>query len=96
MAERSITGVVAAFVAGYVVGARAGRAGLDEVRDGLATIRGAGETGAALSALRSHAAGALRELAEWAAGTGPAPFNVGPLADRLRRLAAEVPRWPAS
>lgn len=96
MAERSVAGVVAAFVAGYVAGARGGRDAFEEVRAAVATIRSSPEAGAALAALRSHAAGALREAAERLATGGAPAVSLDGLRARLRRLVGEGPTSPAS
>jgi uncharacterized protein YaaR (DUF327 family) len=56
-------GILIAFAAGYVFGARAGSQDFDDVVQALQAIRESEEFHDLLSSLRSHAAHSLRELA---------------------------------
>ena len=79
-------GIVLAFAVGYVVGANAGREGYEDVVDAVRAVRESEEFRALLSALRSHASSALRQVGDLIEETPEEPFNPARLLDRVRNL----------
>jgi len=82
-------GFLLVFVAGYVMGARAGGESLDEVVDAMHAIRESEEFHDLVSALRSHAAHSLRGLAGMLeSGRQPdGSVSTGDLLERMRVIA---------
>lgn len=82
-------GVLLAFAVGYAVGSKAGRQGYDDLTESLKAIRESEEFAAMLTALRSHAAHALRGLAEFV-GDEERTMTMDDLVSRVRALARQV------
>jgi hypothetical protein len=84
-------GILLAFAAGYVLGARAGSQDFDDVVDALKAIGRSEEFHDLLNSLRSHAAHTLREVATSldranAEGAGLPSINTQDLVDRVKNL----------
>jgi hypothetical protein len=85
-------GILFAFAAGYVLGARAGSEDFDDVVEALQAIRQSDEFNDLLKSLRSHAAHTLRELATLLdksgveGGTGLSSMTTQDLVDRVKSL----------
>jgi hypothetical protein len=79
-------GVLLAFAVGYVVGARAGNEGLDEVKDALKAVLDSEELKALGDALRAHASHVLKELGAKLASDSDDPITVEDVLGRLRNL----------
>lgn len=85
-------GIVLAFAAGYVLGARADRRELDDVIEALQAIRRSDEFRELLRTLRAHAAYTLREIAgmlEKAEGGPISAMTTQDLIDRVKGLTAQ-------
>ena len=98
-------GILIAFAAGYVFGARAGSQDFDDVVQALQAIRESDEFHDLLRSLRSHAAHSLRELASMLdqANTDGStavqrehagPRRAGQVAGRSRVIGSSVRSWP--
>jgi hypothetical protein len=89
-------GLLLAFAVGYVVGARAGSQGLDDVKEALKGIASSEELDSLIAAVRSHAGHTLRELETRlsssearegsSSGTHSGALTVEALIDRVRKL----------
>jgi len=84
-------GVLLAFAAGYVLGARSGSEDFDDVVDAVKAIGRSDEFHDLLHSLRSHAAHTLRELAAQldradAEGAGLPSITTQDLVDRVKNL----------
>lgn len=84
-------GVLIAFAAGYVFGARAGSQDFDDVVQALQAIRESDEFHDLLRSLRSHAAHSLRELASMldqanAEGRALSSVSTQDLVERVKSL----------
>ena len=85
-------GILFAFAAGYVLGARAGSQDFDDVVEALQAIRQSDEFNDLVKSLRSHAAHTLRELATMLdkasgeGGTGFSSMTTQDLVDRVKSL----------
>ena len=84
-------GILLAFAAGYVLGARAGSEEFDDVVQALQAIRQSEEFNDLVRSLRSHAAHTLRELATLLDRVGTADgtsssVTTQDLVDRVRSL----------
>ena len=81
---------VVALVVGYVIGARAGSKDLDQVARSLRAVRESEEFADLVSAVRSHAAHTLRELATMVDGeverNDDATTSNGDLVERVRHI----------
>lgn len=77
-------GVLLAFAVGYVVGARAGKQGLDELKAALNELVASEEFDSLVVAARSHASHALREAAARLSSDPDQPLTVGDVVGRLR------------
>jgi hypothetical protein len=82
---------VVALVVGYVIGARAGSKDLDQVARSLRAVRDSEEFADLVSAVRSHAAHTLRELATMVDGEVErndrgATTGSGDLVERVRHI----------
>jgi hypothetical protein len=64
-------GTLFGFAVGYVVGARAGSQGLDEVVDALRAVRESEEFRGLLAAVVDHARGTAATMGRWLATTDP-------------------------
>ena len=62
-------GTLFGFVVGYIVGARAGSQGFDEVVDALRTVRDSEEFQAMVEIARSHLKGTVANVGQWLAST---------------------------
>ena len=78
-------GLILAFAVGYVVGARAGSAGLEEISESLSAVRESPEIKGVISAMRSHGSSTLRDLAE-RVDEGDNLLSARQLLDRLEAL----------
>ena len=88
-------GVLLAFAVGYVLGARGGNGGLDEIITSLKEIRDSEEFAAMVHALRSHAGHVLREAAEMV-GVETQSMTMNDLLERVRSIATQGPTSTAS
>jgi hypothetical protein len=79
-------GIVLAFAVGYVVGANAGQEGYQDVVDAVRSLRESDEFRALLSALRSHASAALRQVGDLVDQDQGEPFDPSKILDRVRDL----------
>lgn len=83
-----------AFALGYLIGARGGDKGFDDVVDALKAIRESDEMADLLVALRSHASYTLRELAgRLEPGSGADADGFAPptdLVERVRRMSSSA------
>ena len=82
-------GLVMAFAMGYVVGARGGNEGLDEVIRSLRAIRDSPEMKDLVEAVRAHVGYTLRELASRMDDDERLDLDLdgeGDLVDQVRRL----------
>jgi hypothetical protein len=82
-------GLVMAFAMGYVVGARGGNEGLDEVIRSLRAIRDSPEMKDLVEAVRAHVGYTLRELASRMDDGSSLDLDLddeGDLVDQVRRL----------
>ncbi len=84
-------GILLAFAAGYVLGARGGSEDFDDVVQALRAIRQSDEFEDLLKSLRSHAAHTLRELATMldrtgAEGDGLTSMTTHDLVERVKSL----------
>ena len=80
---------VVALVVGYVIGARAGSKDLDQVARALRAVRESEEFADLVSAVRSHAAHTLRELATMVDGEverNDDAAGSGDLVERVRHI----------
>ena len=82
-------GVLLAFAVGYIVGSRAGQAGLEEIKSSIQSIRESEEFAAMVAALRSHAGHALRDAADLV-GAESQSIRIDDLVDRVRAMTAEA------
>ncbi len=78
-------GVLLAFAVGYVVGARAGEEGYQDVVDAISAIRRSEEFQAFVDALRRHAGATLEQLAQRLSSDGE-PLSVEDVLGRARQL----------
>ena len=83
-------GALLAFTVGYVVGARAGTEGLEEVMASIRTLRDSEEFEALVSAMRSYLSHTLQELGGLVAPESQRPHTVTDLLSRLRSPVSEV------
>jgi hypothetical protein len=81
-------GLLLAFAAGYVIGARAGNDDFDEIVQAFQSIRESEEFHDLLRVLRSHVGHTLRGLADVVDGTKPVSVDPQDLVDRVRRLVS--------
>ena len=81
-------GVLLAFAVGYVLGARSGAGGLDEIVTSLKDIRDSEEFAAMVHALRSHAGHVLREAAELV-GVETQTMTMNDVLERMRAMATQ-------
>lgn len=89
-------GILLAFGVGYVVGARAGERGYQDVVDAIKQLRESEEAHDLMSALRSHVGFTLEDVARRLREDGQ-PINVGDVLARARRLVyGSDPTSPAS
>jgi hypothetical protein len=84
-------GIIFAFAAGYVIGARAGREELDDVVQALQAIRDSDEFRDLVRSLRVHAAHTLREVAAMLDGSSSGPgalrsVSTQDLVDRVKDI----------
>jgi hypothetical protein len=79
-------GVVLAFAVGYVVGARAGQQGYDDVVDAIRAVRESEEFAGLVAALRSHGSAMLRQLSDLLGGEVELEPDLSNLRDRVREL----------
>jgi hypothetical protein len=80
-------GILLAFAVGYVVGARGGERGYQDVVAALRELRDSEEFSNLVDALRSHVGGTLEEVAGWLTDRDE-PVTVESVLDRARRLVA--------
>ncbi|MGH9295827.1 MAG: hypothetical protein ACRD0B_10890 [Acidimicrobiales bacterium] len=78
--------LLAAMVVGYALGARAGGKDLDQLATALKALAGTDELTEVVAIARSHAAGAIRELASVVEGDQAATEASGDVLARVRRL----------
>jgi hypothetical protein len=88
-------GILLAFAVGYVVGARAGNEGFNEVVDSLKAVRDSEEFHALLTAVRDHAGSTLEELATLVK-QGQDTTSVSDVLARVRNLVRSGPTSPES
>lgn len=81
-------GIVLAFAVGYVVGARSGTRGYDEVVSSLKAVRDSEEFQAFLAAMRSHVSFTLQDLSV-RIGDGDQPLTMQDVLDRVRGLVQQ-------
>jgi hypothetical protein len=79
-------GLLLAFAAGYVVGARAGNDDFDEIVRAVQALRESEEVHDLLRVLRSHLGHTLRGLADVVDGTKATSVSPQDLVERVRRL----------
>jgi hypothetical protein len=84
-------GVLMAFVAGWVMGARGGESGYDDVVQALKEIRDSDEFATLVSALRTHSGHVLRQAADWLQDLDSAPPQAAEFMDRVRALVQPGP-----
>ena len=77
-------GVLLAFAVGYVIGARAGSQGYEEVADAFVAVRESAEFRALVGALRSHAGFVLSELGQRLAPGAAEPITMQEVLARVR------------
>ena len=77
-------GMLFAFAVGYILGARAGREGLDELAESMRALRESEEFAALVSAARSYVSHALHEAGAYVAPDSDRPLNATELLSRLR------------
>ena len=77
-------GMLIAFGVGYILGARAGKDGLEEVADSVRAVRNSEEFAALVSAARSYLSHALQEASALVAPEAQRPVSAADLLDRLR------------
>ena len=87
-------GILLAFAAGYILGAKAGSDDFDDVIDAVNAIRQSEEFNDLVRSLRSHAAHTLRELASLVerpgATTSLASVTTEDLVERVKNLVGRV------
>lgn len=83
-------GMLFAFAAGYVVGARAGRERLEEVAESIRAVRDSEEFAALVSATRSYVSHVLEEASELVAPEAERPLNATDLLGRLRGARSAI------
>lgn len=89
-------GILLAFGVGYVVGARAGERGYQDVVEALKRVRDSAEVHDLVDALRAHVGFTLEELAGRLRSEGE-PVTVSEVLSRARRIVrGEDPTSPAS
>lgn len=81
-------GLVLAFAVGWLVGDRAGRAGLDELVVSAKEIAGSDELRGLFSALRSHASHLCKEVGARLTDDDD-PLTLDEVIDRVRQVVAE-------
>ncbi len=79
-------GLVLAFIAGYVIGARDGSEALDEVIDAAKAVAGSQEFEDLVRALRSHAGHVLQEVGRRIDPSSGEPITVSTLIERARDI----------
>jgi hypothetical protein len=82
-------GVVLAFVVGYLVGARAGQQGFDDLATSARAVRESEEFRALLGAARSHLSSTFGELSRLVSEEGRPSASVEGVLGRVRRLFEE-------
>lgn len=80
-------GVLLAFAVGYVVGARAGDEGYQEVADAVVAVRRSAEFQGLVRAVRAHAGHVLGELGRRLSPDAADPLTVQEVLDRVRSAA---------
>lgn len=78
-------GTLFGFAVGYIVGARAGSQGFDEVVEALRTVRDSDEFQALQEALRTHVRGSVRTLGAWLSTWDDTSFDT--LVERAKERA---------
>jgi hypothetical protein len=79
-------GLVLAFIAGYVIGARDGSEALDEVIDAAKAVASSQEFEDLVRALRAHAGHVLQEVGRRIDPSSGEPINVTTLIERARDI----------
>jgi hypothetical protein len=78
-------GTLFGFAVGYIVGARAGSQGFDEVVEALRTVRDSDEFQALQEVLRTHVRGSVRTLGAWLSTWDDTSFDT--LVERAKERA---------
>lgn len=81
-------GLVFAFAFGYVVGAKAGEQGFEDVVAAAKALAASEEVRGLISVLRSHASSTLQELSTLLAEQPDEPVVLGQVLDRVTGLMA--------
>ncbi len=89
-------GILLAFAVGWVVGARGGRQGFDEVVEAVHAVRESEEFKALLEAAKSHAGHVLNEIAAQLQGDADEPVGVDDVLARVRSMMGGSPTSGAS
>lgn len=89
-------GLILAFIAGYVVGARDGSEALDDVIDAAKAVAASQEFEDLIRALRSHAGHVLAELGRRLDPDSGEPLSMESVLGRARDIARRGATWSAS
>jgi hypothetical protein len=79
-------GLILAFIAGYVIGARDGSDALDEVIDAAKAVAGSQEFDDLVKALRAHASHVLVEVGRRVDPASGEPLSMGTVLGRAREF----------
>ena len=84
-------GLILAFIAGYVIGARDGSDALDEVIDAAKAVAGSQEFDDLVKALRAHAGHVLQEVGRQIDPSSGEPLSMASILGRAREFVGRDP-----